>query len=118
MSSSPFAPIEQAPPDPIIGLTEAFNQDSNPAKVNLGVGVYQDADGKVPVLKVVREAESRWYAQENTKSYLPIDGLAAYNKEVQKSGSAARVGKTTRCCLKPLALRLTVIRITTPKHTD
>jgi aromatic-amino-acid transaminase len=84
MSSSPFAPIEQAPPDPIIGLTEAFNQDSNPAKVNLGVGVYQDADGKVPVLKVVREAESRWYAQENTKSYLPIDGLAAYNKEVQK----------------------------------
>jgi aromatic-amino-acid transaminase len=79
-----FAHIEQAPPDPIIGLTEAFNNDSNPNKVNLGVGVYQDADGKVPVLKVVREAEARWYEQENTKTYLGIDGLPAYTKEVQK----------------------------------
>jgi len=84
MSSSPFAHIEQAPPDPIIGLTEAFNNDSNPAKVNLGVGVYQDANGKIPVLKVVRAAEARYYEQEATKSYLPIDGLATYNKEVQK----------------------------------
>ena len=84
MSSSPFAHIELAPPDPIIGLTEAFNNDSNPAKVNLGVGVYQDANGKIPVLKVVRTAEARYYEQEATKSYLPIDGLAAYNKEVQK----------------------------------
>jgi aromatic-amino-acid transaminase len=81
---SPFVHIELAPPDPIIGLTEAFNQDANPAKVNLGVGVYQDANGKVPVLKVVREAESRYYEQEATKSYLPIDGLAAYNKAVQE----------------------------------
>jgi aromatic-amino-acid transaminase len=80
---SPFAHIEQAPPDPIIGLTEAFNQDPNPAKINLGVGVYQDAAGKVPVLKVVREAESRWYQEEATKSYLPIDGLPAYNRAVQ-----------------------------------
>ncbi|MEO6724518.1 MAG: aromatic amino acid aminotransferase, partial [Blastocatellia bacterium] len=54
---SPFAHIQQAPPDPIIGLTEAFNNDTNPAKVNLGVGVYQDANGKVPVLDVVREAQ-------------------------------------------------------------
>ena len=81
---SPFADIVQAPPDPIIGLTEAFNNDSSPAKVNLGVGVYQDAAGKVPVLQVVREAESRWRQEEATKSYLPIDGLPAYNKEVQK----------------------------------
>jgi aromatic-amino-acid transaminase len=81
---SPFAQIEQAPPDPIIGLTEAFNNDANPAKVNLGVGVYQDANGKVPVLKVVREAERRWYEQEPTKTYLGIDGLPAYVKEVQK----------------------------------
>ncbi|MBS1807674.1 MAG: aspartate/tyrosine/aromatic aminotransferase [Acidobacteria bacterium] len=84
MSTSPFTHIEQAPPDPIIGLTEAFNNDSNPSKVNLGVGIYQDASGKVPVLKVVREAEARYYAAETTKTYLPIDGLAAYNKEVQK----------------------------------
>src|SRR5581483_813499 len=81
---SPFAHIEQAPPDPIIGLTEAFNQDTNANKVNLGVGVYQDANGKVPVLKVVRAAEAQYYEQENTKTYLPIDGLAAYNKEVQR----------------------------------
>ena len=84
MQSSPFAQIAQAPPDPIIGLTEAFNNDTNPTKVNLGVGVYQDANGKVPVLGVVREAEKRWYEQEPTKSYLGIDGLPAYNKEVQK----------------------------------
>jgi len=84
MQNSPFAQIEQAPPDPIIGLTEAFNNDPNPAKVNLGVGVYQDANGKVPVLGVVREAEKRWYDLEPTKSYLGIDGLPAYNKEVQK----------------------------------
>ena len=81
---SPFAHIEQAPPDPIIGLTEAFNNDTNPAKINLGVGVYQDANGKVPVLNVVREAERRWYEQEATKSYFGIDGVPAYIKEVQK----------------------------------
>jgi len=80
---SPFAGIEQAPPDPILGLTEAFNADTNPNKVNLGVGVYQDENGKVPVLKAVREAEKRWYDQESSKSYLPIDGAPAYNKQVQ-----------------------------------
>jgi aromatic-amino-acid transaminase len=84
MSTSPFHPIELAPPDPIIGQTEAFNNDPNPAKVNLGVGVYQDANGKVPVLKVVREAEARYYASETTKSYLGIDGFPAYNQAVQK----------------------------------
>ena len=84
MQNSPFAHIEQAPPDPIIGLTEAFNNDTNPAKINLGVGVYQDANGKVPVLDVVREAEKRWYDQEATKSYFGIDGVPAYIKEVQK----------------------------------
>jgi len=80
---SPFAQIELAPPDPILGLTEAYNADPNPNKVNLGVGVYQDGTGKVPVLRVVREAEARWYEQENSKSYLPIDGASAYNRQVQ-----------------------------------
>ncbi|HEX4951590.1 MAG TPA: amino acid aminotransferase [Blastocatellia bacterium] len=84
MSTSPFHHIELAPPDPIIGQTEAFNNDPNPTKVNLGVGVYQDANGKVPVLKVVREAEARYYASETTKSYLGIDGFPAYNQAVQK----------------------------------
>ncbi len=83
MTVSPFSRIAQAPADPILGLTEAFNNDPSPHKVNLGVGVYQDASGKVPVLKAVREAETRWHAREDSKSYLPIDGVAAYNKQVQ-----------------------------------
>ena len=81
---SPFQKIAQAPADPILGLTEAFNADTNPAKVNLGVGVYQDGSGKVPVLQAVRQAETRWYEREDSKSYLPIDGVPAYNKQVQQ----------------------------------
>ncbi len=90
---SPFHNIAQAPADPILGLTEAFNADPNPAKVNLGVGVYQDDNGKVPVLKVVREAETRWHDREDSKSYLPIDGVPAYNKQVQQLlfGSASPI---------------------------
>lgn len=84
MQHSPFSHIELAPPDPIIGLTEAFNSDTSPSKVNLGVGVYQDSTGAVTVLDVVRRAQARWHESENTKNYLPIDGLAAYNREVQK----------------------------------
>lgn len=84
MTTSLFAQVAQAPADPILGLTEAFNADKNPAKVNLGVGVYQDENGKVPVLRVVREAERLWYEKEETKSYIPIDGVPAYNKLVQQ----------------------------------
>ena len=83
-SPSPFAEIPQAPPDPILGLTEAFQADTNPRKVNLGVGVYQDSAGRVPVLATVRQAEARWLAEEATKSYLPIDGAPAYNSAVQR----------------------------------
>lgn len=83
MTVSPFSNIAQAPADPILGLTEAFNADQNPHKVNLGVGVYQDGNGKVPVLKAVREAEVRWHEREDSKSYLPIDGVSDYNKQVQ-----------------------------------
>ena len=83
MNLSVFEHIEKAPPDPIIGLTEAYNADANPKKVNLGVGVYQDSSGRVPLLEVVRKAQDYWREKENTKSYLPIDGLAAYNKAVQ-----------------------------------
>lgn len=83
-SPSPFAEIPQAPPDPILGLTEAFQADTNPRKVNLGVGVYQDSAGRVPVLATVRQAEARWLEEEATKSYLPIDGAPAYNAAVQR----------------------------------
>jgi aromatic-amino-acid transaminase len=83
MSRSPFSNIPLAPADPILGLTEAFVADTNPNKVNLGVGVYQDGNGKVPVLQVVREAERVWYEKEDSKSYLPIDGAPAFRKELQ-----------------------------------
>jgi aromatic-amino-acid transaminase len=83
MASSPFANVSLAPADPILGLTEAFQADPRPTKVNLGVGVYQDAAGKVPVLSVVREAEKRWFEREDSKAYLPIDGVVAYRREVQ-----------------------------------
>jgi len=84
MSQSPFSAVTLAPADPILGLTEAFVADKNPKKVNLGVGVYQDGAGKVPVLSVVREAEKIWFDKEESKSYLPIDGVVAYRKEVQE----------------------------------
>jgi aromatic-amino-acid transaminase len=84
MSFSAFSEIPLAPADPILGLTEAFIADKNPNKVNLGVGVYQNGQGKVPVLEVVREAELRHYEQEDSKAYLPIDGLPAYRTEVQR----------------------------------
>src|SRR5499426_809342 len=70
MRVSPFAQIELAPPDPIVGLTEAFNNDKNPKKVNLGAGVYQDGAGKVPILGVVREAQERLLEKEETKNYM------------------------------------------------
>jgi aromatic-amino-acid transaminase len=84
MTLSPFSEIPLAPADPILGLTEAFQSDKNPKKVNLGVGVYTDGSGKVPVLNVVREAERRWFEKEDSKSYLPIDGAPVYAKEVRR----------------------------------
>jgi len=66
--------------DAILRLTEAFKKDANPEKINLGVGVYQDADGKTPILKCVREAQQRLLTAESTKSYLPIPGTPEYGK--------------------------------------
>lgn len=82
-SSSPLAAVQMAPRDPILGVTEAFNADSNPAKVNLGVGVYYDDDGKVPLLECVRRAETRLAEMSAPRGYLPIDGLPAYDRAVQ-----------------------------------
>ena len=73
-----FETISPAPEDSILGLTEAFKKDQNPNKINLGVGVYKDGGGQTPVLSTVKEAEERLLRSEATKSYLPIDGLAAY----------------------------------------
>ncbi len=75
-----FETIVAAPPDAILGLTEAFKQDKNPNKVNLGVGVYKDAAGKTPILASVKSAEERLLRTENTKNYLPIDGQPEFDR--------------------------------------
>ena len=73
-----------APSDPILGVTEAFVADQNPRKVNLGVGVYTDDTGKIPLLECVRHAESERLKSVPHRGYLPIDGLGAYDKAVQE----------------------------------
>ncbi len=83
MSASLFSAVELAPRDPILGLTEQFNADTNPVKVNLGVGVYFDNEGKLPVLACVAAAEKQLLGATKAKGYLPIDGIAAYDKAVQ-----------------------------------
>jgi aromatic-amino-acid transaminase len=81
--TSLFAAVEMAPRDPILGLNEQFNADPNPAKVNLGVGVYFDENGKLPLLKCVAQAEKQMMEAPAARGYLPIDGIAAYDKAVQ-----------------------------------
>ncbi|WP_395142111.1 amino acid aminotransferase [Schlegelella aquatica] len=81
--ASLFAAVEMAPRDPILGLNEQFNADPNPNKVNLGVGVYYDDNGKLPLLKCVTEAEKQLVEAAKPRGYLPIDGIAAYDKAVQ-----------------------------------
>ena len=82
-SPSPLAALPMAPGDPILGVTEAFVADANPRKVNLGVGVYCDDDGKVPLLECVRRAEQQRVGSGSPKTYLPIDGLPAYGQAVR-----------------------------------
>lgn len=84
MTTSLFSAIEMAPRDPILGITEAFSADTNPKKINLGVGVYYDDNGKVPLLECVKRAEAMIVANPTPHPYLPIDGLAAYDKVVQE----------------------------------
>ncbi len=75
--------VPMAPRDPILGLNEQFNADSNPNKVNLGVGVYFDENGKLPLLKCVQAAEAQLMATPKPRGYLPIDGIAAYDGAVK-----------------------------------
>ncbi|HTY99979.1 MAG TPA: amino acid aminotransferase [Rhodocyclaceae bacterium] len=84
MSNSLFAAVEMAPRDPILGLTEAFNADTNPKKVNLGVGVYYGDDGKIPLLAAVKAAEKARLEAMPPRGYQPIEGTPAYNQAVQK----------------------------------
>lgn len=84
MDASLFAAVDMAPRDPILGVTEAYNADTRPDKVNLGVGVYTDDSGKVPVLQCVRKVEQELAASPLPRNYLPIDGLQAYDRAVQE----------------------------------
>ena len=97
-----FTAVEMAPRDPILGLNEQFNADTNPNKVNLGVGVYFDDNGKLPLLQCVQAAEKSMMEKPTARGYLPIDGIAAYDaavkglvfgadSEVVKSGRVATV---------------------------
>ncbi len=82
-AASLFSAVEMAPRDPILGVNESFNADTNPAKVNLGVGVYTDENGKIPVLECVKRAEVAMAEKSAPRGYLPIDGIAAYDKATQ-----------------------------------
>jgi aromatic-amino-acid transaminase len=84
MSLSLFERVELAPRDPILGLNEAYAADAHPNKVNLGVGVYYNESGKIPLLRAVREAERARVEAAQPRGYLPIDGIAAYDTDVQQ----------------------------------
>ena len=78
-----FESLHMAPPDAILGLSEAYNNDPNPEKINLTIGVYKDESGNTPIFRSVKKAEQRILEQETTKSYLAINGSAEYAKSVQ-----------------------------------
>ena len=78
-----LASVPMAPKDPILGVTELFVADQNPHKVNLGVGVYYDENGKVPLLGCVRQVEQQQVQAGAPRPYLPIDGLQSYDQAVQ-----------------------------------
>ena len=93
-----FSAVEMAPRDPILGLNEQFNADTNPNKVNLGVGVYFDDNGKLPLLECVQAAEKAMMEKPTARGYLPIDGIAAYDNGVKALvfGAESNVVKSGR----------------------
>ncbi len=105
MSTSLFASVEMAPRDPILGLNEAYNAETNPAKVNLGVGVYFGDDGKIPLLAAVKTAEKARLETQPPRGYQPIEGTPAYNGAVQnllfgKDSDLLAAGRAITCqCL-------------------
>ena len=75
-----FLPI--APPDSILGLSDAFSRDPRSNKINLTVGVFKDEEGRTPILKTVKKAEEILLRSETTKGYMPIEGHPGYLKAV------------------------------------
>ncbi|RAB68021.1 aminotransferase class I/II-fold pyridoxal phosphate-dependent enzyme, partial [Burkholderia multivorans] len=78
-----FEHIEAYPGDPILTLNENFQKDPRDRKVNLSIGIYFDAEGRIPVMGAVREAETALQRESGPKPYLPMVGLAAYRDAVQ-----------------------------------
>jgi aromatic-amino-acid transaminase len=78
-----YSRLEAAPPDPILGVTEAYSADPSPDKVNLGVGIYLDETGQIPLLECVEAVEEELTARKRPRGYLPIDGMASFNRAVQ-----------------------------------
>jgi len=79
-----FANVELVPGDPILGLTEAYNADSRPTKVNLGVGIYYDESGRIPLLRAVKQIEQQLATEAKPRGYLPIDGLPGYTQATRE----------------------------------
>lgn len=79
-----FANVELVPGDPILGLSEAYNADSRPTKVNLGVGIYYDESGRIPLLRAVKQIEQQLATEAKPRGYLPIDGLPAYTQATRE----------------------------------
>jgi len=79
-----FSNVELVPGDPILGLTEAYNADPRTTKVNLGVGIYYDEQGRIPLLKAVQQVEQSLSATARPRGYLPIDGLPAYTQATRE----------------------------------
>ncbi len=79
-----FSKLPMAPADAILGLSEAFDRDPSPRKINLSVGVYKDAEGRTPVLDSVKRAEQKLLEEETTKGYLGIAGSPDYARCVQE----------------------------------
>lgn len=94
-----FSAVEMAPRDPILGLNEAFNADTRPHKVNLGVGVYYSEAGRIPLLKAVELAEKTRAEAHAPRGYLPIEGVGTYDSAVQKLlfGADSEIIKSGRC---------------------
>lgn len=78
-----FQNVEYYPGDPILGLIEKYNEDPNPKKVNLGVGVYYDNEGHLPILDCVKKVEKELAEKNLPHNYLPIDGLTGYRQACQ-----------------------------------
>ena len=84
LSGDMFDSVPLAPPDAILGISEAFRNDPRSAKINLSVGVYKDAGGRTPIMRCVKRAEERLLREEQTKDYIAIQGAEAYTAHVQR----------------------------------